>query len=175
LDGFEAEVNEELKALNLARNVVGTLIPAEALLPWRRDLSLSTLPQVIQTSVSSDEPIPFLCAKTICGRLGATILDGLTGGNVKLPRVTLGGTATWLPEIGPGTDSDQSFDAFTISPKRISGSTVISRQLVYQSSPDIEAFIARDISAAIGVAVEAAALTQLARFAFFSGPVCARF
>jgi HK97 family phage major capsid protein len=43
-------------------------------------------------------------------------------------------------------------------PKRISGSTVISRQLVYQSSPDIEAFIAGDISTAIGVTVDNAAI-----------------
>ena len=57
-----------------------------------------------------------------------------------------------------GTDSDQSFDSFTIVPKRISGSTVVSRQLVYQSSPDIEAFIANDIATAIAVAVDNAAI-----------------
>ena len=50
-----------------------------------------------------------------------------------------------------GTDSDQSFDSFTIVPKRISGSTVVSRQLVYQSSPDIEALLANDIATAVAV------------------------
>jgi HK97 family phage major capsid protein len=63
-----------------------------------------------------------------------------------------------LPETGPGTDTDQSFDSFTIIPKRISGSTVVSRQLVYQSSPDIEAFISNDIATAIAVAVDNAAI-----------------
>jgi len=43
-------------------------------------------------------------------------------------------------------------------PKRISGSTVLSRQLVYQSFPDIEDFVANDIATAIGVAVDNAAL-----------------
>ena len=65
---------------------------------------------------------------------------------------------TELPETGPGTDADQSFDSFTAIPKRISGSTVVSRQLVYQSSPDIDAFIANDIANAIAVAVDNAAL-----------------
>ena len=106
--------------------MVGRLVPLESLSTWRRDLSLSTLPEVIQMTVSRDEPIPFLRAKTVCGRLGATIIDGLTGGNLKLPRVIVGGTAAWLPETGAGTDADQSFDAFTIIPKRISGSTVVS-------------------------------------------------
>jgi HK97 family phage major capsid protein len=114
-------------------------------------------PQVVQTTVA-DAIIPFLRAKTICGRLGATIIDGLTGGNVRLPRAIVGGMASWLPETGGGTDADQSFDSFTIVPKRISGSAVMSRQLVYQSSPDIESFIADDIANAIGVAVDNAAI-----------------
>src|SRR6516165_5995239 len=62
LDGFEVEVDEELKALNRGRNVVGRLVPLESLSTWRRDLSLSTLPEVIQMTVSRDEPIPFLRA-----------------------------------------------------------------------------------------------------------------
>jgi hypothetical protein len=63
-----------------------------------------------------------------------------------------------VPEIGPGTDTDQSFDSFTATPRRIQASTVVSRQLVYQSSPDIEAFIANDLANAIAVAVDNAAL-----------------
>jgi HK97 family phage major capsid protein len=45
-----------------------------------------------------------------------------------------------------------------ISPKRIWGSTVMSRQLVYQSTPDIEDFIANDIATANAVAVDNAAI-----------------
>jgi hypothetical protein len=157
LDGFEMEVDEELRSLNRTRNVVGRLVPLEALSTWRRDLTISGYPQVVQTTVG-DQVIPFLRAKTICGRLGATIIEDLTGGNLKLPRATVGGTASWLPETGPGTDADQSFDSFTIIPKRISGSTVISRQLVYQSSPDIQDFVANDIANAIAVAVDNAAI-----------------
>ena len=154
LDGFEAEVDQELKSLNRARNVVGRLVPAEVL---RRDLTIGGYPQVVQTTVG-DQVIPFLRAKTVCGRLGATILENLSGGNLKLTRATGGGIASWLPETGGGMDADQSVDSFTIIPKRIQGSTVISRQLVYQSSPDIEAFVAGDIANAIAVAVDNAAL-----------------
>jgi hypothetical protein len=157
LDGFELEVDQELKALNRTRSPVGRLVPIEALSTLRRDLSIAGYPQLVQTTVG-DQIIPFLRAKTICGRLGATIIDGLTGGNVRLPRAIVGGTASWLPETGGGTDSDQSLDSFTIVPKRISGSTVMSRQLVYQSSPDIEDFVANDIANAIGVAVDNAAI-----------------
>jgi HK97 family phage major capsid protein len=161
LGALEMEVDQELRALNPRRGVIGHLVPIEALSqPWRRDLTIttpSTGSVTVQTSVG-DEVIPFLRAKTVCGRLGATLLDGLTNGNVKLPRAILGTTASWLPEIGGGADADPNFDSFTATPKRIQGSTVFSRQLVYQSSVDIEAFIANDIANAIAVAVDNAAL-----------------
>jgi HK97 family phage major capsid protein len=155
LDGFEMEVHEELASLNRARTPIGKLVPIQAL--STRQLTVGGYPQVVQTTVG-DQIIPFLRAKTVCGRLGATIIDGLTGGNIRLPRAIVGATASWLPETGGGTDTDQNLDSFVISPKRISGSTVMSRQLVYQSSVDIEDFVANDIANAIGVAVDNAAL-----------------
>jgi hypothetical protein len=161
LEGFELEVDQELKSLNRARSVVGFLVPIEALRPWRRDLTTGGLPVTVQTTVSDDAPIPFLRAKTVCGRLGATMLDGLVGGNfgnLKLPRATLGGVASWQPEIGAGGDNDQNLDSFTLIAKRITGSTVLSRQLILQSSPDIEAFVANDLTTAIGFAVDNAVI-----------------
>ena len=119
------------------------IVPAEVLSTWRRDLTIGGYPQVVQTAVG-DQVLPFLRAKTVCGRLGATMIENLEGGNLKLPRATVGATASWLPEVGGGADTNQSIDAVTIVPKRIQGSTVISRQLVYQSSPDIESFVAND-------------------------------
>jgi hypothetical protein len=158
LGALEMEVAQELRALNPNRNVIGKLVPIEVLAqPWRRDLTIGAYPQVVQATVG-DQVIPFLRARTVCGQLGATLITGLTNGNVKLPRAYVGATASWLPEIGPGTDTDPSFDSFTVIPKRIQGSTIISRQLVYQSSPDIEAFVANDIANAISVAVDNAAI-----------------
>jgi HK97 family phage major capsid protein len=155
LDGFEQEVHEELSSLNRARTPIGKLVPIQAL--STRQLTVGGGLPVVQTTVG-DQIIPFLRAKTVCGRLGATIIDGLTGGNIRLPRAIVGATASWLPETGGGTDTDQNLDSFVISPKRISGSTVISRQLVLQSSVDIEDFVANDIATAIGVAVDNAAI-----------------
>ena len=146
--------------MNRARNVTGVLVPIEALSPSRRDLTVSGAPTVVQTTVG-DEVIPFLRAKTVCGRLGAQLIDGLVGsnlGNLKLPRATGTGGASWQPETGAAADADPSFDYISLIPKRITGSTVLSRQLILQSSPDIEAFVANDLATAIGVAVDGAAL-----------------
>jgi hypothetical protein len=80
----------------------------------------------VQTTVEPDAPINFLRAKAVCGKLGATLVDGLVGGNLgnlKLPRATLGGVASWQPEIGAGGDADQNLDSLSLIAKRITGST----------------------------------------------------
>jgi HK97 family phage major capsid protein len=77
---------------------------------------------------------------------------------LKMPRTTLGGVASWLPETGGGADNDQNLDSFTLVPKRITGSTVLSRQLILQSSLDIEKYVQDDLTSAIAVAVDNAAI-----------------
>jgi hypothetical protein len=158
LEGFESEVSQELKLLNQNRGVEGVLIPVEALAVSRRDLTVTGLPQVIQTTVPPDEPIPFLRVKSVCGRCGATMLDGLTGGNLSLPRAYGTAGAGWVGELGPIPPADQALDTISLSPKLIAGSTIVSNQLLAQSSPDLEAFIIRDITDSIAIQVDQAAL-----------------
>jgi hypothetical protein len=157
LDGFENEIDQELKSLNRGRNTSGILVPIEAFGVSRRDLTTGTLP-VIQTSVSDEAPIPFLRVRSVCGRCGCTLLDGLTGGNLSLPRAYATAGAGWYGELGPIPSADQSLDNVVLSPKLIAGSSVVSNQLIRQSSPDIEAFIVRDISDAIATQIDQAAL-----------------
>jgi HK97 family phage major capsid protein len=157
LDGLEYEVHQELSSLcphNGASNM-GVRIPQSAL-AGRRDLT-AIGSALVETRV---EPpvIPFLRNKAVCGRAGATILDGLTGANLQFPRQTGTGGATWLAEIGAATNAEASFDQFTVSPKRCVGFSVISKQLVTQSVPDIDEFIGDELSAAIAIAVDSAAL-----------------
>jgi hypothetical protein len=157
LTGFELEVSQELQSLDPQRRT-GTLVPAEALGIWRRDLTVGTVPGIVQTSVSTESPIPFLRVKSVCGRCGATLLDGLTNGNVSLPRAIGTAGAGWYGEVGPIPSADQSLDSITLAPKLVAGLTIVSNQLLRQSSPSIEAFVMRDISDAIAIAVDQAAL-----------------
>ena len=155
--GFEQEVNQELQALNPTRQGVGTLMPVEMLGIQRRDLTIGTLPTV-QTTVSPDEPIPFLRVKSVCGRAGCILLDNLSGANLSLPRATQTAGAGWYGEVGLIPPADQSMDNIVLVPKLISGATIVSNQLLRQSSPSIEAFITRDISAAMSTSIDQAAL-----------------
>jgi hypothetical protein len=149
LSGFEAEVNQELRALNPGHDSLGTMIPMAVL--SKRDLSVGTYPGVVQTSVEEGPPIPFLRYKAVCGRLGATLLTDLTGGPLKLPRGTATAGANWLTEIAAGTPADAAFDQITLTPSRISANSIVSKQLVAQSQLDIEQIVIDELNSAIAV------------------------
>jgi HK97 family phage major capsid protein len=158
LTGLEAECDAELRTLcGSKRDVNGALVPIEI---FNRDLSNTTGvgKELVQTAVAP-QILPFLRTKSVVGRLGATLMDGLAPGPLKLPRTTVGGTATWLAETGGVVAADQNFDTVLLSPSRISGQTIISNWLLKTAVPDVEAFVIGDLSAAIANAVDKAALT----------------
>jgi len=148
LTGFEMEVHQELCSLNRGHEVMGTMIPMQAL--SRRDLSVGTYPQSVQTSVSEDV-IPFLRYRAVCGRLGSTLLTDLVGGPWRLPRATATGGSNWLAEVAVATTNEAAFDQITLTSSRISANSVVSKQLVAQAQPDIEQVIIDELSAAIAV------------------------
>jgi hypothetical protein len=151
LSGFERECHEELSALDRTQHVLGRFVPMEAL--SRRDLSVTGLPQIVQTSVGEDV-IPFLRFKAVTGRLGATVLTDLTGGPWRLPRATGTGGASWQNETAATTNSEATFDAVTLTPSRVSSNSILSKQLVIQSQPAIEEFLIDELGAAIATEVD---------------------
>jgi HK97 family phage major capsid protein len=150
LTGFEMEVDHELRALVPDRQVTGCLIPMQALA--QRDLTSTGFPTV-QTSVG-EQIVPFLRYKSVCARLGATVLDDLTGGAWKLPRATATGSGSWLAETATITNNEAAFDAITLTVSRISACSIMSKQLVAQSQPDIEQFVIDELSQAIATEVD---------------------
>jgi HK97 family phage major capsid protein len=154
LTGLEMECDQELKSLNRDRQVLGRFILSQALM--RRDLTTSASP-VVQTSVS-EEVLPFLRFKSVAGRLGAILLTDLVGGPWRLPRATGTGGAGWQAETGTATNNEATFDQVVLTLSRISSNSVVSRQLVLQSQPDIEQFLIDELSQAIATEVDRVAL-----------------
>jgi HK97 family phage major capsid protein len=88
--------------------------------------------------------IDYLRNWLVVKQAGARLLTGLAG-NVVIPKHTGGTTAQWLTEIGPVQDQDLTFSQIALTPKRLSAMSIYSRQLVIQSSPDIEALVRDDL------------------------------
>jgi len=92
-------------------------------------------------------------------QLGATVLTGLTG-NVQFPKQLTAATGAWVAE-NPGSDvaaSDATFGALTLSPKTYAATTSFSRQLLQQSTIDVENFVRNDLAIAHALAIDLAAL-----------------
>jgi HK97 family phage major capsid protein len=157
-DGIEAEVSAELTRIH-GQDPIGFFMPDFALIPGRRDLQVG-VPNLggvtVQTTVDT-ELIPLLRNKMVVLQAGARLMTGLTG-NFSMPRQNAAATVTWGTEISAITESDQGFDSILLSPRRVGGWTNYSKQLLAQSSLDIEGIVRDDLITIIAIAEDGAAL-----------------
>jgi HK97 family phage major capsid protein len=99
-------------------------------------------------------------SRSIIGGFGATYLTDLVG-NLSFGRLTGSSiTTTWpATEITAPTDGTQTFSNVSLTPHQCTVSIRESRQLIEQTSPAAQAFVANDILRAIGQAADVAALS----------------
>lgn len=101
--------------------------------------------------------IEYLRNKTVLGRLGITILDGLVG-NMAFPVQTGGATAYWVSETGSLTDSEASFGQKSLTPHRLGATIPMSTQFIAQTSLSAEMFARNEIMTVLGLAKDLAGL-----------------
>jgi HK97 family phage major capsid protein len=75
-----------------------------------------------------------------------------------IPKQIGPGMCYWLAEIAPVTFSDQTWAQIGLTPKRLAALTNYSRQLVIQSSPDIENLIRSDLAQIMAAEMDRVAL-----------------
>jgi HK97 family phage major capsid protein len=91
--------------------------------------------------------------------LGAEFMGGMTS-NFSLPKMLTDTTFNWVGE-NPGsdnTDADPTFGQVQFTPKTATGSTSWSRQLLVQSSIDVEAKVRNSLVRYAAIAIESAAI-----------------
>jgi HK97 family phage major capsid protein len=154
-DGLEAEVSAEMARIH-GTEPTGFYVPDWAL---TRDLTVSppsTGGVSVQTTV---EPslIPLLRNRTAVLQAGARYISGLVG-NLSMPRQNAPATVSWNTEIAPLTESDLKLDNVVLSPNRVGGWCNYSKQLLAQSSLDIENIVRDDLIQIIQIAIDNVAL-----------------
>lgn len=81
-----------------------------------------------------------------------------TSGDRKIPVVSTHGTATWLDEGKPYTESDEAFSQVTLSAFKLGTFLKISEELLNDAAFDVEAYLAAEFARRIGAAEEEAFL-----------------
>jgi HK97 family phage major capsid protein len=112
---------------------------------------------IIATDHRADQYIDILRARLVTRRLGATVLSGLTG-NVAIPRRKASNAAYWVAENAAVTASDPQFEQVTLAPKHVGCLVEFSRNLLLQSSPDVEQLVRQDFAAVLAEGIDRVAI-----------------
>lgn len=108
---------------------------------------------LIQTSVLGNEFVDVLRNAMVLPRLGVRVLGGLTS-NVAIPRKTAGTTIGSYGETGTITASNPSTTQLTLTPKRVGGQVLYSKQALIQANPDVDAMLRDDLAQGVAVQIE---------------------
>lgn len=103
--------------------------------------------------------IELLLARVAVAQMGATVLPGLQGAPVEIPKQTGGATAYWVGETDSITESNLTFGQISMTPKSVAALVKLSNRLIRMSNPSAEAMVRRDIQNRIALAIDLACLT----------------
>jgi len=150
LTGLEKEMHEE--AVRQNEGVQGIGVP-DFVINSRADLA-ATSSKLVATDTK--DFIDSLKARLVVVQAGARVMTGLKG-NLSIPRLTSGAVG-WASEVADAGDFGASFDNVEMSPKRLTAYQTMSKQLLIQSSYDVEAILRNDMINAVALGVDAAAI-----------------
>jgi HK97 family phage major capsid protein len=150
--GLERECSEAVASI-MGRSPEGFYVPFEVM---NRDFNVGTSTEAgnyVPTALRADMYVDALRASMVMGNLGVTYLAGLSG-NVDLPRKATPGTLGMVTEIGSASETGPLSAKATLSPKRISAYTEVSKQALIQSALPLENLIRDDLVTGAAVLLE---------------------
>jgi len=164
--GFEMECSAAALQRGHASAKAGSLrIPLDVLRSdingEQRDLNVTTATaggNTVATDLLGGSFIELLRNAMALTGLGVRILGDLNG-NIAIPRQTGGATAYWVGEGNAPTESQQAFDQVALTPKTVAAFTDMTRQLLLQSSIDVESFVRMDLAVSLALALDLAGVS----------------
>ena len=154
---FEFECSQAAQR-EYGQTAQGVMLPAEVLSNWsQRDLNASSDAGLIGQDFRGGDFIDVLRNNSAVMPM-ATVLNGLSG-DVKIPRKSAASTAAFISsEGGAAGESEMTIGSVTMSPKTLGAYTDCTRQLLIQSSLDVENLIRNDLAQSMAIAIDDGAL-----------------
>ena len=155
---FEFECSRAA-AEQYGRAAQGIMLPAEVLRNWKRDLNSADEAALFTDDFRGGDFIDVLRNASSVMQAGARMLGGLSG-DVKIPKKTAAAAAAWIAtEGGASSESEMTVGSVSLTPKTLGAFTDVTRQLLIQSSLDVEALIRDDLASAIALTIDLGALS----------------
>lgn len=153
--GLERAANEA--AMKRFGGSKGLMVPFDVLSRSFTAGGSTTGAPVIATDLRTDLWTDVLRNQLALGRMGATMLYGLTSG-IDIPKKTVGSSLGWLTEVAASASTDINTAKLSLSPKRIGAYIDFSKQAVIQSAMAVEPMLRADINSELAVRIEDAAI-----------------
>jgi len=152
LTGAAAEYSQEAER-RTGRKAQGAFVPLAVL--ERRGIDTGKAAQIVPTDHRPDLYIDPLREALVARQLGVRVLTGLRG-NLSIPKYGTGLETGWIAEGGAVPEGDMGFDSVALAPCHVGGKTEMSRQLLQQSSPEIEQLVRDDLGFLIAKQIDRA-------------------
>lgn len=152
LSGALAEFNQEQKRMGITSR--GVLVPASL---FEKRATTTTAAQIVPDDYAPNEYVGLLRNSMVMQRLGARVLPNLRG-DLVIPKAATAHTAEWLAEGDKLVGSNATYDSIKLTPRHVGAKTELSRQLLQQSSPAVEALVRDDFVQIVSLAVDKAML-----------------
>lgn len=154
---FEFECSEAASA-EFGRAAQGIMLPTDVMRTWKRDLNSADEADLFGEDYRGADFIDVLRNASSVMQAGARTLNGLSG-DVRIPKKTAAASAAWIAtEGGAATESEMTVGNIAMTPKTLGAFTDVTRQLMIQSSMDVESLIRDDLATAIALAIDLAGL-----------------
>jgi HK97 family phage major capsid protein len=159
--GRELEISTEL-ARQEQRSTDGILAPYNVF-ERRVDPITTTTPasgpgsNLIGTDHLGGQYIDLLREANPFSGVGVRTISGLVG-NLEIPKGTSSTAVGWVAENSAFPDTDAAFGKVTLSPKHVGALTSYSRNMLLQSSPDIESLLRSDLAQVLALEVARATI-----------------
>ena len=153
-EGLEFEVSREIAKRN-NKETDGFFMPLNirAAVPGQTATTASLGGSAVQTTIMPI--IDILRAKLVSAQAGATYLTGLSG-NLQFPRQITGNTFAWVGEnpSSANTVTGATFDTVTLTPHTGIGDSAFSRQVLAQTSQDMQAWVINELLSTVAVGID---------------------
>ncbi len=145
LSGLEKEVSDEIAA-RTGKAARGFYMPSNISFRANHVVGTNNVGGFLKpTEHLGDEFIEALKAKLVVGQAGARILQGLQG-DISIPKMSAEtSNVSFVAEDSAPSEGNATFAQVTMSPKTMACQLDISRKLMLQSDPSIEAVLRQDV------------------------------
>lgn len=158
--GLEKELSDEL-AKRQGKETAGFFMPVNVTLDQTRATyatgAAATGGNLVATELLAGSFIDILRNKAMVVQAGARMLSGLVG-NVDIPRQNAATATYWVTEGTAITQAEATFDKVSLTPKQIGALSKMTRLMLQQGTPDIEALVRNDLATVLALGIDAAAI-----------------